>query len=182
MAIRPHRVVDDGRVVLFEDGPLSYRDLGDTIVHAEFTHRRLGRRVEFAIINAAQAREVQMAEEVRLPYRDPLYQDYPGEITRIMGCSVLVEGAQWPERARRYMEGRRWPDRFIPTPENAPPVRNAYTTGGYITATTTAAGTFDVDAFKTKLLFDPEWFGGKKIDGVWLDEAKPKVETTHENW
>lgn len=167
MAVRPHRVVDEGRVVLFEDGPLSYRDIGDTLIHVQHRHRRPARE---AYISPAQRAEV-LADEVFLhAYRghaDPI--DQPNTIGRILGTAIIVGRPEPPARGMAYIHPRDW-ERWYNGTGNR-----------YVATNTTAQANMVFDAATWKVQFgDAVW--GKKLDGVWFDEPKPKPPTTHENW
>lgn len=168
MAVRPHRVVDEGRVVLFEDGPLSYRDIGDTLIHIERTHRR---RVQEAYINREQRAEV-MADEVFLnAYRghaDPI--DQPNTVGRILGAAIIVGVPEALQRPAGYIHPQDW-ERWYNGTGNR-----------YIATNTTAQANMVFDAATWKVQFGTGALAGAKLDGVWFDEPKPKPPTTHENW
>ena len=165
MAVRPHRVLDQGRVVHFEDGPLSYQDLRDTWIHVRHAHR--ARPVEFWVNEEQRRGLMQHTEFAFRPFHDFVRTD-PAHVANLLGARIMIGEPPRPERPEGYFH----PTEYVTQDPVA--LWRTGITGTNPIPTVTPEG--------WRVQFGTAALTGTRIEGMWHDEWKPKVKSTHEVW
>lgn len=181
--ILPHRIID--RDLIFEEGPMSFRDLTDTIRHARMTHRRWAQPdLRRAWVSTGQLFDLHRAPEFA-PYRD--YPAHPGTVATVWGLDIMRGQPPQREYPAAYVHPNDVPVAHI-VPTGEPVAPNPYvtmTTATHALNQQNAERWYDALAQQWKVQFDTDTLKaqlkGIKFEAAWIDDLKP-VETTHENW